>query len=454
MSRIDDIATRVLAAWYKLGQDTNYPPVQFDSFHSKRIKASSTLNNKPISSNIRGDHHKHIRAVGSASSVLLKNTANVLPLKNNIRVAILGSDAGPGDSTSNSHNCVDHGCSSGTIALGISAKGLRIVNFLGWGSGTANFPYIITPLEGIKNRAVKSGVSITSSLSDYDMKAATNLASSADVTLVFVSANSGEQYITVNGNAGDRTASGLNLWNNGDNLIYQAASASKNVVVVIHAPGPINMPWINHPSIVGIVYAGFPGQESGNGLADILFGDVNPSGRLPFSINEKIDDYSARVMTDYNLLNGLKAPQVDYVEGLFIDYRHNDAHNINPLFEFGYGLSYTNFVYENFALDFSSPDIVVVTFQVKNVGLVNGQEVVQLYLGFPEAAKEPPKLLRDFDKKMIESGQSVDFKLSIPKSEMEIWDTYSQSWISSRGTFQVYIGASSRDIKWRGSFSR
>ena len=121
MARIDDLALRVLSTWYKLGQDTNYPPVRFDSFPSQKASENplvSVNHPKNNTNDVRADHHVHIRTVGAASTVLLKNTANILPLKKNIKLAVLGSDAGPGDSTSNSPNCADHGCSSGTIAQG------------------------------------------------------------------------------------------------------------------------------------------------------------------------------------------------------------------------------------------------------------------------------------------------------------------------------------------------
>ena len=296
---------------------------------------------------------------------------------------------------------------------------------------------------------------VTSSLNDYDMSSASNLARAADVTIVFVSANSGENYITVQGNAGDRTAIKLNLWNNGDNLIQQALSSSNNVVVVIHAPGPVDMPWLHNPSVAAVVYAGFPGQETGNSIADVLFGDVNPSGRLPFSINSQLSEYSSTVKTNSYIPSGLKVVQIDYEEGLLIDYRYNDAKNITPVFEFGFGLSYTSFAYDNFALDSqSSPDQVSVTFNVKNIGPIDGHEVVQLYLGFPEVAKEPPKQLRDFDRKMVAAGSTATFKLVVPAKEMMIWDTLSQKWVMPKGTYKIFIGASSRDIKWTGTFSK
>lgn len=312
---------------------------------------------------------------------------------------------------------------------------------LGWGSGTTNFPYIITPLDGITKRASKSSSQVVSSLNDYDLNTAGSLARSSDVVIVFVSANSGEEYLTVNGNRGDRND--LNLWNNGDNLINAATQNSKKVIVVIHGPGAVNMPWIDNPAVVGVIHALYPGQEAGNSIADVLFGDVNPSGRLPFTINKNPSDYCALV--------SFNNQQINYAEGLLVDYRWNDAKGISPLYEFGFGLSYTTFEYSGFIAKVNRD--VSVDFTVKNTGPLDGHEVVQLYLGFPATAGEPPKQLKDFDRKMIQKGQSVPFQLYLKRKEMMIWNSASQSWIMPLGEYTLFVGSSSRNIKWSFSFT-
>ncbi|KAJ3345069.1 hypothetical protein HDU91_007475 [Kappamyces sp. JEL0680] len=427
-ARVTDMVTRMVAAWYKVGQDKGYPALNMDSWNP--------ANGKVV--NVQGNHAKHIRAVGAASSVLLKNSGNVLPLKNGIKIAVVGSDAGPGHSTDNS--CADHGCHSGTIAQG-------------WGSGTANFPYIVTPLEGITARAQKAKSKVVSSLSD-DLSAASAAAQNADVVVVFVNSNSGEDYITVEGNEGDRN--NLTLWNNGNALIEQAAKTNKKVVVVIHAPGQVEMPWIKNPNVVAVVHALFPGQESGNSIADVLFGDVNPSARLPFTINEKASDYGTSVLMDGTVPPGFKVPQVEYKEGLLVDYRWNDQKNIAPLFEFGFGLSYTSFDYSHFVK--SAPFMragsapISVTFTVRNVGKYDGHEVAQLYLGFPATAGEPPKQLKDFSRQFIAKGSSKSVTLRVPLSEMQIWNVAAQKWEVPRGTYTLMVGSSSRNIKWKGTY--
>lgn len=134
---------------------------------------------------------------------------------------------------------------------------------------------------------------------DWDLDKAKDISKDADVAIVFSNADSGEEYLEVDGNVGDRK--NLTLWHNGDNLIQAVADANENTIVVIHAVGAVLMPWIDHPNIKAVVYPGLPGQESGNSLADVLFGDVNPSGRLPFTIAKKEEDYPAHIGHDFNV---------------------------------------------------------------------------------------------------------------------------------------------------------
>ncbi|KAI8916271.1 glycoside hydrolase superfamily [Gorgonomyces haynaldii] len=419
-SRLDDMAKRILAAWYKLGQDNGYPAVNLHSFDPSKAK----------NVDVRADHNLHIRKVGAASSILLKNTGNILPLQAGVSLAIVGDDAGPGQTSSN--GCSDHGCASGTIPQG-------------WGSGTANFASVVTPLDGITKRSPNS--KIQSSLDNNDLNKAKTVAQQSDYAIVFVFANSGEAYITVEGNPGDRND--LNLWHNGNALIEAVASVNKNTIVVIHGPGAVNMPWINNPNVKAVIHALFPGEETGNAIAQVLFGDVNPSGRLPFTIAKQESDYSAKITL------GQPIVQVPYTEGLFVDYRHFDARNIEPLFPFGFGLSFTTFAYSNFRANYptSKSDTFSVSFQLSNTGKVNGHEVPQLYLGFPRSAQEPPKNLRNFARVFVNAGQQASVTLDIPSNQMQIWDVNTKQWITPSGQFTVFVGASSRDIKWQGSFT-
>ncbi len=322
MSRVDDMATRILGAWYLVGQDQpGYPSVNFDAF------ATGGSNNSHV--DVQDDHRYLIRKIGSASTVLVKNHNSTLPFKTPKSIALIGSDAGPSYRGPNGYP--DRGGDEGTLAMG-------------WGSGTAQFPYLISPLEAIQSRAIEDNTLVSWWLQDFDLPNAQLVASQAEVTIVFINSDSGEEYITVDGNVGDRN--NLTAWHGGDDLVLAVAQNCSNVVVVVHSvDGVIVEPWVDHPNVTAILFAGLPGQESGHSLVDILYGDYNPSARLPYTIAKNRTDYPAQIVyvnTDIDPM-----PHVPYTEKLEIDYRHFLAHNITPRYGFGYGLSYTTFEFCN-----------------------------------------------------------------------------------------------------------
>ncbi|KAK2464116.1 hypothetical protein APHAL10511_003864 [Amanita phalloides] len=137
----------------------------------------------------------------------------------------------------------------------------------------------------------------------------------------------------------------LTAWHNGDKLVLTVAAQNNNTIVVVHSVGPLILePWIEHPNVTAVLWAGLPGQEAGNSLADVLYGDKNPSGRLPYTIAKRASDYPTHVITTNN---PTEIEGIPYTEGLLIDYRYFDAKKITPRFEFGFGLSYTKFEYSN-----------------------------------------------------------------------------------------------------------
>jgi beta-glucosidase len=440
-SRIDDMATRILAGWYLLGQDSGYPPVNFDS---------NDLSN-PINQhvNVQGDHAIIIRTIGAASTVLLKNDGQTLPLKSPKSIAIIGSGAGPNPNGPNS--CTDRTCDSGVLAMG-------------WGSGTANFPYLVTPLDAITNRSKSDNTSTISSLSDSDLDTAAKTAEGQDVAFVFITADSGEDGYIVEGNAGDRND--LQAWHGGDALVERVASVNNNTIVVVNTVGPIVVEaWIDHPNVTALVWSGLPGQEAGNSLTDILYGAYNPSGRLPYTIGKSINDYAAQVNAEFSL----STIQIPYTEGLNIDYRHFDAANIIPRYEFGFGLSYTTFDYSGLSISGSVPSsdppsgpgssldpslhstAYTVTATIKNNGTVAGHECPQLYLSPPASAQSPPYLLKGFDSIFLRPGQSETVTFNLSRYDLSIWDVVTQRWQLPSGTTGVTVGASSRDRRLTGA---
>ncbi|KLO13958.1 glycoside hydrolase family 3 protein [Schizopora paradoxa] len=445
-TRINDLATRILAAWYLLGQDSDYPPVNFDAWN---LNASVNTH-----VNVQADHATLIREIGAASTVLLKNVNGTLPLNKPKTIAIVGNGAGPSSKGPNGYT--DRGGDDGVLAMG-------------WGSGTDNFPYLITPLDAITNRSEIDGTTVTSSLSDTDTATAQKTATGKDIAFVFITADSGEGYITVEGNFGDRND--LNAWHSGDALVEAVATVNKNTVVVVNSVGPIIMEnWINHPNVTAVVWSGLPGQEAGNGLTDVLFGAVNPSGRLPYTIGKSINDYSAVV--DYTTTTGSQILSIPYTEGIFIDYRHFDQANIEPRFEFGFGLSYTNFTYSDLTIVGSSAGgtrqpngpgqsldpwlhdkVINVTFTVANSGSVDGTEIPQLYTTPPASANVAPMNLKGFDSVFLKAGQSTQVTMQLSRFDLSTWDVVTQRFEVPSGTMGISVGASSRDIRLKSSIA-
>lgn len=334
--RIDDMAMRIMAAFFKVGNEIEQPPVNFDSWTKDTYGPLHYAANEGYQQinwhvNVQDDHRHHIRDAAAKSTVLLKHEKNVLPLKAPKFLAVLGEDAGA--SPLGPNGCADRGCDKGTLAMG-------------WGSGTADFPYLVTPLDALTLQAAEDGTRLESVTDNWSGWPITQkIISQADVTaLVFVNADSGEGYITVDGNEGDRN--NLTLWQNGDELIKNVSSICNNTIVVIHSTGPtVVTEWYNSPNVTAILWAGLPGQESGRSIVDVLYGKVNPAARTPFTWGAKREDYGVDIL--YKPNNGEGAPQEDFTEGVFIDYRYFDAKNITPIFEFGHGLSYTKFEYSN-----------------------------------------------------------------------------------------------------------
>nr|CAE01320.1 beta glucosidase precursor [Uromyces viciae-fabae] len=446
MERLDDMVTRVISTYYKQGQDkSDYPKLNFMSM-GQGTPAEQAVSNHHV--NVQKDHYLIIRQIATASTILLKNVNHTLPLKSPDKmrsVVVVGSDAG--DNPQGPNSCVDRGCNRGILAIG-------------WGSGTANFAHLTAPATSIQNYLLQSNPTITyrSIFDDYAYDEIAKAASTADVSIVHVSSDSGEGYLTVEGNQGDR--SNTSLWNKGDELILKAAEACNNVVVVIHSVGPVDMEaWINHPNVTAVLLAGLPGQEAGSAEVDVLWGSTNPSGRLPYTIAKKPSDYPAELLYESNMT----VPQINYSERLNIDYRHFDTYNIEPRFEFGFGLSYTTFAWNSlkfsssFQLQKTSPvivppnldlyqDVIEFEFQVTNSGPFDGSEVAQLYVDFPNQVNEPPKVLRGFERAYIPSKQSKTIEIKLRVKDLSFWDVITQSWQIPDGKFNFMIGSSSRKI--------
>jgi beta-glucosidase len=341
--RLDDMTMRIMAAWFKVGNTVaDQKDINFSSWtratngylHMAAQEAPQQIN---FQVDVRDNHASHIRESAAKGTVILKNEG-ALPLNKPKFLAVFGEDAGPNPLGPN--GCSDRGCASGTLAMG-------------WGSGTAEFPYLVAPDSALQEQALKDGSRYESVLvNNWDRVGA--LASQPEVTaVVFANAGAGEGYIEVDGNAGDRK--NLTLWLGGDELIKRVSAVNPNTIVVLHTAGPVLLgDYQKNPNITAIVWAGVPGQESGNAITDILYGKRSP-GRSPFSWGPSEESYGTEILVQPN--NGRGAPQQDYTEGPFIDYRHFDAEAPNagdanaPIYEFGFGLSWSTFEYSNLQVE-------------------------------------------------------------------------------------------------------
>jgi beta-glucosidase len=303
--------------------------------------------------------------------------------------------------------------------------------------------YTVDPVAGIQQR-VGSGVKVDFA-NGRDIAQAASLAKKADVAIVMV---------------GDHETEGhdhpLTLAGNQDRLVEAVAAANPHTVVVLKTGSAVLMPWVD--KVPAILEAWYPGEEDGNAVAAVLFGDVNPSGRLPLTFPRKLSDLAANTPEQYPGVNDT----VHYSEGIFVGYRHYDAQHIQPLFPFGYGLSYTTFACKNLAI---APDSISsrgnsnqdinVTLDVTNTGKRAGREVVELYVGLPStsAIPQPPKELKHFAKVLLEPGQTQRVSMKLDSNSLRCWDAESHNWTILPGTYHVMMGSSSRDLPLQGSFT-
>lgn len=328
MERINDMATRVAAAWYKMGQDApDYPRPNFSANTRDReglLYPAAVFSPRGVVNqyvNVQADHAVVAKQVAQDAVTLLKNDGGLLPLGTDAPLKVFGTDAQANPDGINA--CADKSCNKGTLGMG-------------WGSGAADYPYLDDPISSLRRKAANVQYFNTDKFPGNTPEPTAD-----DVAVVFISSDAGENSYTVEGNHGDRDNSGLAAWHGGDELVRKAAERYSSVVVVAHTVGPLVMePWIELPSVKAVLVAHLPGQEAGDSLTELLFGEASPSGHLPYTIPVSEDDYAPATRI---VPNGLGQPQDTYSDGIYVDYRHFQAQNVTPRYAFGHGLTYTTF---------------------------------------------------------------------------------------------------------------
>lgn len=266
---------------------------------------------------------------------------------------------------------------------------------------------------------------------------AVSAAKQADIAVVFAAEQMGEGQDKI----------GLSLPGDQDKLIHAVARANPRTVVVLHTSNPVSMPWLDR--VGAVIEAFYPGQEAGSSIARLLFGDVNPSGKLAMTFPANESQGPGTFFLDYPG-DGMT---VHYSEGVLVGYRWYDATKQEPLFPFGHGLSYTTFRYSDLRVVLSDGNRAVVKVRITNTGTLEGAEVVQLYLGSPDGAGEPPKQLKGFEKIRLKPGESRTVTMELAESDLAAWDTEIQDWRVWSGKYAVMVGSSSRDIRLEDFFS-
>lgn len=259
-----------------------------------------------------------------------------------------------------------------------------------------------------------------------------------------------------------------------DTLVESVASQCSNTHVVIHNAGiRIVDAWIDNPNITAVMFAHLPGQDSGQALIDVMYGTQSPSGRLPYTVAKKASDYG-RLLGPVVPTNTTQwHTQDNFTEGVFIDYRDFMARNVTPRFEFGYGLTYSEFTYSNVETQVSGGNfsswkadnnsahieggdpglwetVASVSCTVQNTGSTAAAEVAQLYVNIPGG---PQKVLRGFSKEYLEPGQSCKVEFKLTRRDLCEYDEAEETWILQGGTYAVYVGKSVLDIQLQSSLS-
>ncbi|MFG6685781.1 glycoside hydrolase family 3 C-terminal domain-containing protein [Mariniflexile sp. HNIBRBA6329] len=382
------------------------------------------------------DHFEDAYKIAAESVVLLKNAKNLLPLKTDIikSIAVIGNNAMKKN------------------ALG------------GFGAGVKT-KREVTPLEGLQNRLPKSieinyaegylerysnnekaklgditlsGPATINTLEPALLDEAIKAAKNSDVAIIFAGSN--RDYET---EASDRGS--LDLPFGQEELIKKVLEVNPNTIVVFIAGAPFDIEDISKKSS-SLIWSWFNGSEGGNALADVILGNVNPSGKLPWTMPKKIEDSPAHATNSFP-----GDETVSYTEGILVGYRWFDTKKIEPLYPFGYGLSYTTFEFSNLKTDktaYDKDDMIKVSFDLKNTGTTDGKEVAQLYISDEESyVEKAAQELKGFQKISVKSGETKHVTITLPAKELAYYNEVKKEWLVESGSYKIKIGNSSRGIK-------
>lgn len=412
-----------------------------------RLAYRTTMDrNRPYGSLCSEAHFAVARRIGEEGIVLLQNRNDLLPIDLNRakRIAVIGENA------------------------------IKMMT-VGGGSSSLKVKYELSPLDGIRKRVgdqaeviyargyvgdpsgeyngVKSGQDLEDSRSPEELIAeAVAVAKEADYVIFIGGLNK-----SAHQDCEDADRKELGLSYGQDKVITALAKANKNLIVVNISGNAIAMPWVKE--VPAIVQAWYLGSEAGSAIASVLTGDVNPSGKLPFTFPASLQDVGAHKLGEYpGTPRNYGSPIVDqkYNEGIFVGYRWADKEKTKPLFSFGHGLSYTTFAYGKAIADkkvMGQDETLTITLPVTNTGSREGSEVIQLYISdLKSSLPRPVKELKGFSKVKLAPGETREVTFTIGKEALSFFDDARHEWVAEPGKFEAWIGASSTDIRNRVAF--
>ncbi|KAH9890234.1 glycosyl hydrolase family 3 N terminal domain-containing protein [Xylariomycetidae sp. FL2044] len=472
-SRLDDMATRIIASWFQMEQDQ-------PDFPAPGVGIPADLNAPHEVIDARNASAKPTLFDGAVEGhVLVKNVDNALPLKSSDMklVSLFGYSArAPAKNTPEPApvNASFSAWSVGTQSANLTELNLGFFGDLnityspiapngtivsGGGSGASAQSLVSAPYDALVSQCQEDGTAL---LWDFE-SGSPHVNPTSDACIVVGNAWATEGY--------DRPSLRDDFT---DGLIESVAGQCANTIVVFHNAGTrLVDTFVDHPNVTAVVFAHLPGQDSGRALVSLLYGKVSPSGRLPYTVARNESDYGSLLAPDTTLAPDRfqHYPQSDFSEGVFVDYRHFDAHNITPRYEFGFGLSYTTFEYANLSISATSDESVsldayptgeiqeggqtdlwdvlaTATADITNAGAVDAKEVAQLYLAIPGEATV--KLLRGFAKPFVRVNETAKVEFPLMRRDLSVWDVAAQKWLLREGDYKVYVGRSSRDLPLTG----
>jgi beta-glucosidase len=357
-------------------------------------------------------HQQIALQLGEEGTVLLKNNG-LLPLNPNgsESIAVIGTDGGAG------------------------------VEIAGGGSGSVNGTNTVWPLTGIQD-AVGPNVKVTYTAGDdngtTDIPQAVAAAQAATDAIIFVSDPEGEE--------SDLTT--LDLSSADETMIADVAAVNPNTIVVINSGSPVVMPWLG--DVAGVFENWYGGDETGAAMAALIFGQADPSGKLPVTFPASLSQVPAQTEAQWPGTSS----GVDYSEGVDIGYRWYQSENITPLFPFGYGLSYTKFSFSNLNVGaFNADGDATVTATITNTGSVAGADVAQMYVGDPAASDDPPKQLKGFARVNLNPGQAATVSFPLTIHDLASWSAADNAWEAQAGSYSISVGDSSANLPLSGTTS-